>query len=381
MSELAATASRDWRTRALPDLLAEHGLAGLPEHEFPTDGWSGARFTSISRPGDPPERFVIKRTSPAVDWIAAATNDTTIREAWLASSVLRLGSILPYLGAAADGDEAAILMPDLSTELLAWERPAHASADIDSGVVDRVLDRLAALHADPWSFSVDPASYATPEQPGFPWCPLPERLTLTARPTCGRHIARGIPAGVESAGKLLAGWDAFERHAPAAARDLVADLSRDPGPLVEALGRLPSIGLHGDLKLANVAVGPGDGAIRLIDWQMTIRAPIAVELGWFLVANSASLPEVPDRLLDRYRTSLTWFLGRVGYGTHRSDEEHVVGDWEAQVDLARIVGLLLRGWRKGLDAEVGATLGSGVSGADDLVEWSTLAVGAAARRL
>src|SRR4029077_8396209 len=84
--------------------------------------------------------------------------------------------------------------------------------------------------------------------PPFPWCPLPERLTLTARPTCARHIERGIPAGVESARKLLAGWDAFDRTAPAAARDLVDALGSDPAPLVAALGRVPAVGLHGDLK-------------------------------------------------------------------------------------------------------------------------------------
>jgi Phosphotransferase enzyme family len=379
-------ASRDWRTRTLADLLAEHDLAGRPEHDFPTDGWSGARFTSIERPGDPPERLVIKRTSPALDWIAAATDDTTVREARLASSDRRhlessLARTLPYLGAAADGDTAAILMPDLSTELLAWERPAHDSADIDVGVVDRVLDRLAQLHAAPWSFVVDEMTYDSPETPAFPWCPLPARLTLTARPTCARHIERGIRAGVESAAKLLAGWDAFDRRAPAAARALVANLAGNPGPLVDALGRLPPVGLHGDLKLANVAIGPEDGQIRFIDWQMTIRAPIAVELGWFLVANSASLPERPDPLLERYRMSLTWFLGRTGYGEIPADHAHVIGDWDAQVDLARIVGLLLRGWRKGLDAEAGARLGSGVSGADDLAEWSALAVEGARRRL
>ena len=43
-----------------------------------------------------------------------------------------------------------------------------------------------------------------------------------------------------------------------------------------------------------------------------------------------------------------------------------IGDWDAQVDLTWIVGLLLRGWRKGLDAEAGETLGSGVSASDDL---------------
>ncbi len=387
MTDLWPPSTRDWQTRPLDDLLAEHDLAGLPEREFPTDGWSGARFTFIERPGDRPERFVIKRTSPAIDWIAAATNDDTIREARLAGTDRGRGDptlarTLPYLGAAFDDDQAAILMPDLSTELLAWERPAHESAgQVDIAVVDRVLDRLAELHVAPWSFIVDPAAYASSDPPLFPWCPLAERLTLTARPTCRRHVERGIPAGVDSAGRLLAGWDAFERRASPAARELVANLGDDPRPLVDALGRLPSVGLHGDLKLANVAIGPDDEQIRFIDWQMTIRAPIAVELGWFLVANSASLPDVPDRLLERYQTSLAWFAGRTGYGDQPRDRAHVVGDWEVQVDLARIVGLLLRGWRKGLDAEAAATLGSGVSGTDDLAEWSTLAVEAAARRL
>ena len=46
-----------------------------------------------------------------------------------------------------------------------------------------------------------------------------------------------------------------------------------------------------------------------------------------------------------------------------------------------IVGLLLRGWRKGLDAEAGAILGSGVAAADDLAWWCDRAVEAADRRL
>jgi hypothetical protein len=370
-----------WRDRPLADLLAELGIDGLPEREFPTDGWSGARFSMIERPaspGGPPERFVLKRTSPRIDWIAAATRDVDLREACLAADPRRrttvLGPTLPYLGAAIDADgSAVIVMPDLSTELLAWERPAHEAGEIDVEVVDRTLDRLAALHAFPWPVVLD--------RPPFPWCPLPERLTLTARSTCLRHIERGIPAGVESAGKLLAGWDAFDRVAIPEARELIRDLSDDPGPLVAALGRLPAVGLHGDLKLANVAIGPDPDQIRFIDWQMTIQAPIALELGWFLVTNSAPLPERPEVLLGRYRTSLTWHLGRRSAGDRRSDEASVVGDWNAQVDLAWIVGLLLRGWRKGLDTEAGATLGSGVSGADDLAFWSWRAVGGAARRL
>jgi hypothetical protein len=51
------------------------------------------------------------------------------------------------------------------------------------------------------------------------------------------------------------------------------------------------------------------------------------------------------------------------------------------VDAAILVGLLLRGWRKGMDAEAGITLASGVSAADDLGWWCERAVEAAHRIL
>jgi hypothetical protein len=59
----------------------------------------------------------------------------------------------------------------------------------------------------------------------------------------------------------------------------------------------------------------------------------------------------------------------------------VAGDWDAQLDCTIIVGLLLRGWRKGADAEGGLTFGSGVSAADDLAWWCEQAVEAADRLL
>ena len=355
----------DWRDRSFADLLAEHGLTGLTEREFPTDGWSGARFTMIERGRD---RFVVKRTSLARDWIASATDDVAIREACVAASVIGGADPFPYLGAAADGDEAAILMPDLSVELLEWDRPAHA-APLGRADVDRVLAGLAQLHQVAWPGVIESAG-------PFPWTPLPERLLLTSRPMCARHIASGIPSGIASAERLLAGWDAFDRRAPPLARALVTDLSADVAPLVRALARLPSAGLHGDLKLANAAVGPDD-RIRFIDWSMTIQAPVAVELGWFLVSNSGSLPVPPDEVLERYRLA--------AIGTPASLDElprpgpAVIADWEAQVDLAMVVGLLLRGFRKGLDTEAGITLASGVTAGDDLAWWCERSVAASAR--
>ena len=79
-----------------------------------------------------------------------------------------------------------------------------------------------------------------------------------------------------------------------------------------ALGGLPPTMLHGDLKLSNVA-SLVDG-IALIDWQMASRAPVAVELGWFLVSNVAQLPEEPEMVLDRYRTSVDAVAADAGPG-------------------------------------------------------------------
>jgi hypothetical protein len=378
-----------WRDRTLDDLLTEHGLDTIAERPFPTDGWSGAAFTMLERGA---ERFVLKRASPTNDWIVRATADTEIREAWLAAMAGGATRRRPwfgpstgpatappwdaYLGAARDpaGDGAVILMRDVSTELAAWERPAHAAV-LSVEATDRLLDRLALLHSVPWSTILTEDAVRTGTLPP-PWCPLPERLTLLTPRAAAAYDADENPVGPI----FLRGWDGFARHASSAARELIERLDADPGPLVEALGRLPALGLHGDVKLANVALYP-DGRVGFIDWQMTLEAPVAVELGWCIVTNSAELPLEPDEILRRYLESLRWYAGRWGASSRPHDLDGLVGDWAAQVDLAMITGLLLRGWRKGRDTDDGAVLGSGVAAADDLAWWCRRAVEAAERRL
>ncbi len=370
-----------WRDRPLADLLDASGLAGVAEQPLATDGWSGATFTTLER-GD--ERFVLKRASPATDWIVRATDDRAIREAWLAGQGLRdepwlrpaaAPVTVPFLGAAADPAGAAvILMPDLSPQLTAWARVGDGPV-LTAEAADRLIRGIAALHALPWSEIL--ASRADRDgAPAPPWCPLPERLTLLTPRSAAGYAAHGNPVGA----RFLAGWDGFGRHAPAAARDLVERLADDPGPLVRALATLPVVGLHGDVKLANVA-RHADDTLTFIDWQMTLRAPVAVELGWCIVTNSAELPEPPDAVLHRYREAIGAVAGGWQFGGEVRGLDALVGDWDLQVDLAMIVGLLLRGWRKGLDTVAGATLGSGIAAADDLAWWCERAVDAAERRL
>lgn len=329
----------------LGELLRRHGLDGVAEEPFPNDGWSGASLTLLRRGKD--DRFVLKRDSLARDWIARATADGPLpREAWFAAHGPKLPPPVraPYLGAARDGDDVVILMPDLTGTLFDWDAPISVDA------MDRVLAGLAELHAYPWLTSG--------EIEGGPWCPWPERLTLI----CRGSLERPGPARDAVADRILPGWDAFDRIAPPAVRDLIDCLGRDPRGLLDALADQPSTLLHGDLKLANVGIA-GDGWVEIVDWQMVMVAPVAVELGWFLVSNVASLPLPPDKLIESYRSK--------GGGARFLDG--------TGVDLAILVGLLLRGWRKGYDAEAGVTLASGVSARDDLAWWCERAIEASGR--
>ena len=386
---------RHWHERSRGDLLASCGLDGVPEEPFPSNGWSGSQLTSLRRRVDG-RRFILKRTSWAIDWIARSTRDHALREGFIASTPLPLPEplVAPYLGAARDGTSVAILMPDLSDHLLPWEgTPGEPPLEI--AAVDRIMDGVARLHAMPWPIAAAAASEIV-----WPSAPWRERLLLLSPTSAAGLATEGVAAGA----RFVAGWAAFERQATPAARALVARLDRDPSPLLLALETLPSTGLHGDLKLANVGF-LDERRICLIDWQMTALAPVAVELGWMLVTNSASLPQPPDETLARYRAALAALAGspitpaprfdagveypapalRATLGPdplprYRSAQE-VLGSWDLQLDLAWIIGLILRGWRKGIDAETGERLGSGVSAADDLAWWCSRATAAADRRL
>jgi hypothetical protein len=196
---------------------------------------------------------------------------------------------------------------------------------------------------------------------------------------CRASLERPGAAREAVADRILPGWDAFDRQAPRAVRDLINGLGEQPQPLLDALALLPATLIHGDLKLANVGI-EADGTIDLVDWQMVTVAPVAVELGWFLVSNVASLPLSAADVLDRYghELEIAWSDNEDDYGWAGSIPRAY---WNEQVDAAILVGLLLRGWRKGADAEAGLTLASGVSAADDLAWWSDRALEAAGRIL
>ena len=141
------------------------------------------------------------------------------------------GTSIAYLGAAADGDGVAILMPDLSTELIAWERPGHDPV-IDDPTLRRVIESVARLHAMPWSRVLESTAEREGE-PAPPWCPL-ARAADPAHPSVGDRL-RGRGQRRSASGSWPAGTRSTDaRPRPRASCSI--GLGDDPAPLVSALG-------------------------------------------------------------------------------------------------------------------------------------------------
>ena len=294
----------------LKHLLNEHDVSLSNWVEMSQRGFSGARIYKQSNQGI---SYVLKVTSAQTDWIMQATSDHGCREAILANAAcVRDGRInSPAIGSARDGAVFSILMHDISEYLLSNER-------LTPGQLETILLGMSRLH-----------SLAPPNESDVASCSIENRLTLF-EPDPGKL------AHFRIANDILRGWELFFDYAPRNIGDLVRSLFDDIGPLKRALGQLPNCFLHGDLKLDNIGIGP-NGTLSLIDWSMPMIAPAAIDLGWFLAMNSRALPISLDETIAAY-TSYSNIERRL-HERHQS--------------LTILCGLLIRGWRKGLDAGSG----------------------------
>ena len=295
----------------LKRLLRSHGVGLSNWTEIGQHGFSGARIYQQSNPGG--ASYILKVTSTHTDWIMRATSDQRCREAILANSPgVRDDQIdSPAIGSTQDGAVFSILMHDISEYLLPNEM-------LTQHQLKRILLGMSRLH-----------SLAPPDGSDVPWCSIEDRLTIFM-PDPEKLTTFRI------ANDILRGWELFFDHAPGDVGDLVRSLFNDLSPLKSALGRLPNHFLHGDLKLDNIGIRP-DGGLSLIDWSMTMVAPAAVDLGWFLAMNSRALPTSLDDTLSAYMS--------YSKTENRLRESHE--------SLTILCGLLIRGWRKALDAESG----------------------------
>jgi Phosphotransferase enzyme family len=288
------------------------------------DSKSGALFEAVTIDG---ARFVLKHMRRADDWIMRATGDLACRPilVWESGLLDGVPDCIDHaiVGAArTDGDGGALLMRDVSAELVP---PGHEPLALTQHL--RFLDHMARMHAVFWGWRDSVGLTPLPSR-YLEFCP--QVADVESEQATGAEIPRLIGEG----------WRAFPARAPRAA-EVVLPLLADPGPLLRALEAMPQTLVHGDWKAGNLGV-TADGRTLLLDWATPGAAPACSDLAWYLALNTRRLPQRKEDAIVAYQHALE----RHGVATH---------SWfGAQVALCLLGALVQFGWEKALgdDAEL-----------------------------
>jgi hypothetical protein len=305
-------------------------LAGMQREVLTSvDSAAGTSLERLALPGtlEGAVRYVVKRVQPRADWLGRATNDDRMREYRLAaggiSATLPPGITTAVAGAVELPTGAALIMHDVGPALV-----PPGDHPISEEQLTRSLQALARLHSTFYSF---PARLMT----GLGLCTPSSWLTLLSPATAEREAAT-VPRDPVTP-HILPGWDAFARLVPDAWA-VVGPLLADPMPLVRGLRACPDTLVHGDAKAGNL--GFTDEQVILLDWGLTLRAPGAIDLGWYLAVNSARLPVPRDVAIETYRAA-------------REEQRRLPSSgeqWDRELALALLAGTLRLGWAKALGA-------------------------------
>jgi hypothetical protein len=269
------------------------------------------------------KNFVFKRTELKADWLSQRTNDRIGREAALLGEkdleATWTKIVNPYVAYAREKDSSGLLMDDLSEYLFPDLREP-----IELATENIIIDTVASLHALFWDSPVikkiswlnTPVGYLDLLTPGTheqdEYCPPPDKIRTN----------------------ISDGWKlALELVSPQVRKYL----SRPVNEIFQRWENLPVTLLHGDLKIANMAIVPGD-RLALFDWPLVGCAPCSIELGWYIAVNATRLAGTKEDFLTKYRNSLQSQLKQA------IDEK----TWQQMIKLAVVSGSLMMLWSKAL---------------------------------
>ena len=302
-------------------------VEGVRRIPFATNGYSGSVHErwEVERRGGERLNLVLKRTRPTRDWTAFRTGDTVGREAVLLDTPELAGVWsafhCPYRAYVIQDGEIAVLMDDLSE---------HLFPDVDEPITlaheDVLLDALASLHAKYWNSEVL----------GLPWLVTPAKFFAVLGP---RSVDDGEPFFALS-DIVREGWRSVFARLPS---DIAGLLSTPAEALAKRCDGLPRTLLHGDAKIANFAVLPGDRCAA-IDWAWTGAGPATLDLGWYLAVNAGRLARPKEAVSARYRALLE---SRLGAGLSAAV-------WEQMLDVGLLCGALMLLWSKATALESGS---------------------------
>lgn len=286
-----------------------------------TLGYSGSTFYSVV-PSDQSSKYLVKRTVLAEDWFSQRIKDVTGREGsvLISTEFSEIYNIfnMPYLAVSMNRGSIGLLMDDVSDWLLPDERKP-----IPLETEELVIEHIARMHARFWQESnlnsfnwlLEPADYF------YIMGPL-DLENNTSRAGSARGVDRMVRNGWDVARKLLN-------------PKLTEVLWKAPSILWDHWSHLPVTLLHGDTKLANFAIKPGNNLV-LFDWAFVGRGPSTFDIGWYIAVNASRLSRSKEEIFDVYKAMLEKYLGKI------IDEL----TWQAMVDAGIFCGALMLLWAK-----------------------------------
>lgn len=273
-------------------------LLGLPDGPWQvrqsamSDGLSGATLTRVAlSDGDRYASAVLKQIDPQTSWLMRAAGDSEGREIAFTQSALweRMPASVqvPVLGAVWAGNGVgALLMPDLAPVVY----PATLCYEpADEGLVGRIIDHLAAMHAAYWEApNVRQTSWLASPADAF--------LTLTID-RLGAATRKSDPDDDTYGDQAFRMWPYLRKFIDADDAAVIWKTLMDPEALLAAAEAAPATLAHGDTWIANM------GGLAPTDLYEASRAQAQ--------AHGEPLPEERLVLLD-------WALATAGPATYDS---------------------------------------------------------------
>jgi thiamine kinase-like enzyme len=276
--------------------------------------------------------FILKSTRIEADWLSQRAKDQVGREAALLSESCLSGiwNIIhcPYVAFASENGEIGLLMDDFTDYLFPDVREP-----VDIKSEDLILDTIASLHASFWNSS---------EIKKTKWLMNPCNYLEVLAP--GEHKSdKYAPPPDKIRNSMREGWNIAMQLLPAEIKNILVKPAKE---IFEPWKDLPVTLLHGDAKIANMAIMPA-GKVVVFDWTYVGCGPCGIELGWYLAVNSTRLARTKEDIISKYRSYLELHL-------KFSINEKT---WSKITELAIMTGTMMMLWNKALGYHAGTQRG------------------------
>jgi thiamine kinase-like enzyme len=319
-----------------PELLGEitGPIAKIDKTLISAVGFSGSVLekVEVSLRSGTIRKFILKYTRLESDWLSQRAGDLMGREAALLCEPCLSGiwnSIhCPYVAFASENGEIGLLMNDFSAYLFPDVREP-----IDINSEDLILDTIASLHSSFWESS---------EIKKTQWLIKPQTYLEVLGP--GEHESDKVAAPPDKLkNSMQEGWKIALQLLPVEISNILKKTSNE---IFEHWNDLPVTLLHGDAKIANMAILPTHQVV-VFDWTYVGWGPCGIELGWYLAVNSTRLARTKEDLIRKYRSCL------------ESNLKFTIPEktWSRMTELAIITGAMMMLWNKALGNQAGTKRG------------------------